>query len=155
MAGDSGSAPVVVDLCSGSGAIALSLADEVPGAVVHAVEVDPGALRWAERNLAGSGVLLHAGDLDDALPELDGEVDVVVCNPPYIPLEAWESVAPEVRDHDPATALWSGAGRARRDASAGAYGGPVAARRRRARCRARRRPGGECPGSLPGQRQMG
>ena len=42
----------------------------------------------------------------DALAELDGTVDVVVSNPPYIPLEAWESVAPEVRDHDPALALW-------------------------------------------------
>ena len=44
----------------------------------------------------------------DAFPELDGTVDVVVCNPPYIPLEAFESVAPEARDHDPALALWSG-----------------------------------------------
>ena len=44
----------------------------------------------------------------DAFPELDGGVDVVVCNPPYIPLEAWASVAPEARDHDPALALWSG-----------------------------------------------
>ena len=44
----------------------------------------------------------------DAFPDLDGTVDVVVCNPPYIPLEAFESVAPEARDHDPALALWSG-----------------------------------------------
>jgi release factor glutamine methyltransferase len=108
-AGEPERAPVVVDLCTGSGAIALSVAHEVPGAEVHAVELDPGAVAWAERNLAGSGVHLVRGDLADALPELDGTVDVVVCNPPYIPLEAWESVAPEVRDHDPATALWSGA----------------------------------------------
>lgn len=100
--------PVVVDLCSGSGAIALSVAHEVPGAIVHAVELDPGAHAWAERNLIGTAVTLHLGDLADALPELDGTVDVVVCNPPYIPLDAWESVAPEVRDHDPAAALWSG-----------------------------------------------
>jgi release factor glutamine methyltransferase len=45
----------------------------------------------------------------DAFPELDGTVDVVVSNPPYIPLDAFESVAPEARDHDPALALWSGA----------------------------------------------
>ncbi len=44
----------------------------------------------------------------DAFPDLDGTVDVVACNPPYIPLEAFESVAPEARDHDPALALWSG-----------------------------------------------
>ncbi|RLV51025.1 peptide chain release factor N(5)-glutamine methyltransferase [Nocardioides mangrovicus] len=100
--------PVVVDLGTGSGAIALSVATEVAEAAVHAVEVDPDAHAWAERNLAGSGVELHRGDLADALPELDGTVDVVVSNPPYIPLEAWESVAREVRDHDPATALWSG-----------------------------------------------
>jgi release factor glutamine methyltransferase len=100
--------PVVVDLCTGSGAIALSVATEVPGAVVHAVELDPGAVGWARRNLAGSGVALHEQDMAEAVPELNGTVDVVVCNPPYIPLEAWESVAPEARDHDPALALWSG-----------------------------------------------
>lgn len=100
--------PVVVDLCTGSGAIAASIADEVPDAEVHAVELDEGALRWAERNLAGTGVHLWAGDLADALPDLDGRVDVVVCNPPYIPLGAWESVAPEARDHDPHLALFSG-----------------------------------------------
>jgi release factor glutamine methyltransferase len=100
--------PVVVDLGAGSGAIAMSIAHEVPGAIVHAVELDPDAHAWAERNLAGTGVGLHLANLADALPELDGTVDVVVCNPPYIPLDAWESVAPEVRDHDPSAALWSG-----------------------------------------------
>lgn len=104
-----GGAPVVVDLCTGSGAIALSVATEVPGAAVHAVELDEPAHRWAERNLAGSGVELRQGDMDDAFPELDGTVDVVVANPPYIPLDAYESVAPEARDHDPSLALWSGA----------------------------------------------
>ena len=101
-------APVVVDLCTGSGAIALSVAHEVPAAIVHAVEVDPGAHAWAEANLTGTGVHLSLADMADALPELDGTVDVVVCNPPYIPLDAWESVAREARDHDPAAALWSG-----------------------------------------------
>ncbi|MDQ6642201.1 MAG: peptide chain release factor N(5)-glutamine methyltransferase [Actinomycetota bacterium] len=100
--------PLVVDLCAGSGAIALSVAHEVPGAVVHAVELDPGAHAWAERNLRDSGVALHLAHLADALAELDSTVDVVVCNPPYIPLDAWESVAAEARDHDPAAALWSG-----------------------------------------------
>jgi release factor glutamine methyltransferase len=100
--------PVVVDLCTGSGAIAKAVADEVPGADVHAVEMDPAAHGWAERNLAGTGVDLRHGDMATAFEDLVGEVDVVVCNPPYIPLEAWESVAPEARDHDPALALWSG-----------------------------------------------
>jgi release factor glutamine methyltransferase len=105
---EAGKAPVVVDLCTGSGAIALAVATELPAAEVHAVELDPGAVAWAERNLAGSGVDLRAGDMAEAFPELDGTVDVVISNPPYIPLEAWESVTAEVRDHDPALALWSG-----------------------------------------------
>ncbi|WP_148574647.1 peptide chain release factor N(5)-glutamine methyltransferase [Nocardioides caldifontis] len=105
---DAGRVPVVVDLCTGSGAIALSVATEVPTAEVHAVELDEGAAAWAERNLAGTGVRLRQGDMADAFPELDGSVDVVVANPPYIPLEAYESVPPEVRDHDPSAALWSG-----------------------------------------------
>lgn len=101
-------APVVVDLCTGSGAIAKAVAHEVPAARVHAVELDPDAHRWAERNLAGTGVDLRQGDMATAFDDLDGQVDVVVCNPPYIPLEAWESVALEARDHDPHLALFSG-----------------------------------------------
>jgi release factor glutamine methyltransferase len=101
-------APVVVDLCTGSGAIAAALADEVPQARVHAVELSPEAHAWAERNLAGTGVDLRLGDAFTAFDDLLGEVDVVVCNPPYVPLEAWESVAPEARDHDPHLALFSG-----------------------------------------------
>lgn len=100
--------PVVVDLCTGSGAIARAVADEVPDAEVHAVELDEGALAWAERNLSGTGVDLRHGDLATAFEDLAGTVDVVVCNPPYIPLEAWESVAAEARDHDPHLALFSG-----------------------------------------------
>ncbi|WP_030545795.1 peptide chain release factor N(5)-glutamine methyltransferase [Streptomyces albus] len=100
--------PLIVDLCSGSGAIALALAQEVPRSRVHAVELDEGALRWARRNVEGSRVTLHQGNAFDALPELDGQVDLVVSNPPYIPLTEWEYVAPEARDHDPELALFSG-----------------------------------------------
>ena len=103
-----GRVPVVVDLCTGSGAMALSLAQEVPGTQVHAVELDEHAHGWASRNLEGSGVDLRQGDMADAFPDLDGTVDVIVCNPPYIPLEAYESVEAEARDHDPDLALWSG-----------------------------------------------
>ncbi|MGN6721548.1 MAG: peptide chain release factor N(5)-glutamine methyltransferase [Marmoricola sp.] len=103
-----GRVPIVVDLCTGSGAIAKSIAHEVPTAVVHAIELDEAAYSWAERNLADTGVRLVRGDLASAFPDLDGTVDVVVCNPPYIPLEAWESVAREARDHDPHLALFSG-----------------------------------------------
>jgi release factor glutamine methyltransferase len=104
-----GGSPVVVDLCTGSGVIAKALVHEVPNARVHAVELDEAAYHWAEQNLAGTGVDLRGGDFATAFDDLAGTVDVVVCNPPYVPLEAWESVAPEARDHDPHLALFSGA----------------------------------------------
>jgi release factor glutamine methyltransferase len=99
--------PVVVDLGTGSGAIARAVADEVPHARVHAVELDPAAHGWAARNLAGTQVDLRQGDLGSAFDDLAGTVDVVVSNPPYIPHEAWESVGAEVRDHDPHLALYA------------------------------------------------
>jgi release factor glutamine methyltransferase len=99
--------PVVVDLGTGSGAIAKAVAHEVPAARVHAVELDERAHAWAARNLDGTGVDLRQGDLAVAFDDLAGSVDVVVSNPPYIPHEAWESVAAEVRDHDPDLALYA------------------------------------------------
>ncbi len=109
-----GPRPVVVDLCSGSGAIALAVASEVPDAQVHAVEVDPVALRWLTRNAdlrhaAGApGIGIHLGDARQALPELDGRVDVVVSNPPYVASHELAATDPEVRDHDPRVALLAG-----------------------------------------------
>ncbi len=103
----SGRKPAVVDLGTGSGAIALAVATEVRSARVHAVEADPGAHEWAARNSAGSGVDLRLGDMAQALADLDGGVDVVVSNPPYIPAGA-HIRDPEVAAHDPALALWSG-----------------------------------------------
>jgi release factor glutamine methyltransferase len=100
--------PVAVDLCTGSGAIALAVATEVPAATVHAVEISEVAYEYALRNLSGTGVDLRCGDVADAFADLDGAVDVVVANPPYIPLTAFASVEPEARDHDPPEALWSG-----------------------------------------------
>ena len=102
-------APVVVDLCTGSGAIALAVADEVPDARVYAVELGEDAHAWAERNVAdtGLGVDLRHGDATTAFPELEGAVDVVVSNPPYIPL-GMVPLDPEVRDHDPELALYGG-----------------------------------------------
>ncbi len=107
-------APVVVDLGAGSGAIALSIAHEHPGARVTAVERDPVAIDWTRHNAglrAAAGdtpVTVVAGDMTDPslLAELDGAVDVVVSNPPYVPDGA---VLPrEVSDHDPSLALWGG-----------------------------------------------
>jgi release factor glutamine methyltransferase len=100
-------APVLVDLGTGSGAIARAIVDEAPHARVHAVELDPAAHAWALRNLAGTGVDLRQGDLGSAFDDLARTVDVVVSNPPYIPHEAWESIGVEVRDHDPQLALYA------------------------------------------------
>ena len=101
--------PVAVDLGTGSGAIALSMATEVPHARVVAIERSPEALAWASRNVRrlGAEVDLREGDLADAAPELDGRVSVVASNPPYIPDDAVPRT-PEVRLHDPAEALFGG-----------------------------------------------
>jgi release factor glutamine methyltransferase len=104
--------PVAVDLGAGSGAIALSIAQEVPRTRVHAVEHDPQAYMHATRNVEAiderGRVRLHLADFADALTDLNGTVDLVVSNPPYIPMSEWEYVPPDVRDHDPPDALWGG-----------------------------------------------
>lgn len=100
--------PMIVDLCTGSGAIALALAQEVPRSRVHAVELSEDALRWTRKNVEGSRVDLRQGDALTSFPDLDGQVDLVISNPPYIPLTEWEYVQPEARDHDPELALFSG-----------------------------------------------
>ena len=99
--------PRVIDLGTGSGAIAGSIAHEVPGAEVVAVEFSEFAHAWAQKNLAPLGVELVRGDLRDALPERSGTFDVVVSNPPYIPSEAIPN-EPEVALHDPPEALYGG-----------------------------------------------
>jgi release factor glutamine methyltransferase len=107
--------PLVVDLCSGSGAIALAVAHEVPAARVVAVERSPAALAWLRRNAADR---VAAGDRPievvtadvtdpDLLPELVGRVDVLLCNPPYVPRAV--VVPPEVAAHDPDEAVFGGA----------------------------------------------
>ena len=103
--------PTLVDLCTGSGTIAFSLAHEFPRAVVHAVELDPAALDWTRRNAdrLGLPVELHLGDAAHALPEYDGRLDLVVSNPPYVAAHEVAGVDPEVRDHDPEVALVAGA----------------------------------------------
>ena len=107
-------APLLVDLCTGSGTIALALANEVPGATVHAVEQDEGALVWSRRNAANRvaagdpEIHLHLGSAEDALPQLDGTVDLVASNPPYVALDEKHLTDPEVVDHDPGIALWGG-----------------------------------------------
>ncbi|MDR0945988.1 MAG: peptide chain release factor N(5)-glutamine methyltransferase [Bifidobacteriaceae bacterium] len=96
---------IAVDLCTGSGALAAAIASEVPRARVWAVEIDHDAFTWAERNLEDTGVTLVLGDAATALPELDGTVDLVVANPPYIAPNQVPT-QPEVRDYDPPVALY-------------------------------------------------
>jgi release factor glutamine methyltransferase len=109
---------IAVDLCAGSGAIALSLALEVPGTTVHAVELSDDAFKWLTHNVVDhaakleavdSHVIVHHGNAGDRalLVELSNQVDALVSNPPYIPSEMIPR-DPEARDHDPAIALFSG-----------------------------------------------
>lgn len=100
--------PLIVDLCTGSGALALALAERWPDARVLAVDNSPAALEFARRNAAGTRVEVLDADVTapDLLPELDGQVDLLVSNPPYIPEAA--VLEPEVAEHDPATALFGG-----------------------------------------------
>lgn len=106
--------PLVVDLCTGSGALALAVAHARPDAQVHAVELQPAALSWARHNAdarAAGGdtpVVLYAGDVAEpgVLGALDGMADLVLCNPPYVPCSA--AVTPEVALHDPPVAVFAG-----------------------------------------------
>lgn len=109
---------IAVELCAGSGAMAISMATEVPGAQVYAVEKSLDAFRWLELNAEiyakeiqamGSSLTVIHGDATEVrdLQELVGTVTVVVSNPPYIP-DAMVPKEPEVRDHDPYMALFGG-----------------------------------------------
>lgn len=106
-----GARPLVVDLCTGTGAIAVAVATEVPAARVVGVDLSGQAVALAARNAAEAGVAvrLEVGDVRDPalLADLAGAADVVVANPPYIPPDA-EPAEPEVRDHDPDLALYGG-----------------------------------------------
>jgi release factor glutamine methyltransferase len=108
-----GASPLVVDLCTGSGAIAVAVAVEVPAARVVAVELDPLAHAWARRNVdaLAPDVDLREGNAVGAdtrvLADLAGQVDVVVVNPPYVP-DGARPVDPEVAEHDPHVALYGG-----------------------------------------------
>ena len=102
--------PLCVDLCTGSGTIALAIASEVPEAKVLAIDLDSEALMWAERNARRHNldVAFHHGDVAAAFPELGGQLDLVVSNPPYVATGELDLVKPEVRDHDPVVALHAG-----------------------------------------------
>jgi len=100
--------PVLVDLCTGSAALALALSKFWPDARIVAVDDSDDALAYARRNVVRTTIELLRGDVTDPalLPELDGQVDLLVANPPYIPDRA--TLEPEVAQHDPPHALFGG-----------------------------------------------
>ena len=101
---------VIVDLCCGSGALAAALAAAVPGAGVHAADIDPAAVRCARRNLAAAAGQVHQGDLFAPLPAaLRGRVDLLLANVPYVPTGEVGLLPPEARDHEARVALDGGA----------------------------------------------
>jgi release factor glutamine methyltransferase len=103
--------PIAVDLCTGSGAIAISLATEVPNARVYAWELNPDSESYLRENISAHGNAVHLtmGDIaeDEPFKDLVGKVSVVISNPPYIPVGAIPRDV-EVREHDPALALYGG-----------------------------------------------
>ncbi|SOX55363.1 peptide chain release factor N(5)-glutamine methyltransferase [Mycobacterium ahvazicum] len=101
-------APVIVDLCTGSGALAVALARHRPTARVIAIDDSDAALDYARRNVEGTAVELVRADVTEQglLPELDGRVDLVVANPPYVPDDV--ALDPEVAQYDPAHAVFGG-----------------------------------------------
>lgn len=100
---------VIVDVCTGSGALAVALATLRPHASVTGVDADPRALDYARRNAATTGAQMVEGDVadDTLLAGMAGSVDLVVSNPPYVPTGA--GLEPEVAEHDPAHAVFGGA----------------------------------------------
>ncbi|MEZ0071352.1 putative protein N(5)-glutamine methyltransferase [Planotetraspora sp. GP83] len=106
----SGRSPVVVDLCCGSGAVGAALAAALDRVDLHAVDMDPAAVRCARRNVAAAGGHVYEGDLYEPLPAtLRGRVDILVASAPYVPTGAIRLLPPEARIHEPPMALDGGA----------------------------------------------
>lgn len=106
-----GPARVVVDMCTGSGCLGIALAATHPGTDLHLTDVSSDALDVAEANADRNGVVASTwrGDCFDALPvSLRGHIDCFVANPPYVPEHQLAELEPQVRDHEPATALIAG-----------------------------------------------
>lgn len=99
----------VVELCAGSGAITAAIGGELGGVELHAVELDPVAFEFLKLNLAGRPVDARLGDMADAFSDLNGTVDLVIANPPYVPTTLRPFLPTDVVDHDPSLALFSGA----------------------------------------------
>lgn len=106
--------PLVVDVCTGSGCIACSVASELPGAKVIATDIAPEAVQLARENAQALGVdervKVLACDLGAGVPDrFEGRIDLVISNPPYVPSGIMGEIPSEVRDFEPALALDGGA----------------------------------------------
>lgn len=111
IAGDAVGGPraIVVDLCCGSGAVGVAVAAALDRADLHAVDIDPAAVRCARRNVAAVGGRAYEGDLYRPLPAaVRGRVDLLVANAPYVPTAAVGLLPPEARVHEPLVALDGG-----------------------------------------------
>lgn len=97
-----------VELCAGSGAVTRSIVRELGGVVAWAVEISDQALPWLRQNLAGTGATVVHADIVGALPELEGSIDAIIVNPPYIPETMRGHLPPDVEGHDPELALFAG-----------------------------------------------
>ncbi len=104
-----GSSRVVVDLCCGTGAVGAALAGALDGIELHAVDIDPAAVRCARRNLIDVQATVYEGDLYAPLPaRLQRRVDVIVVNAPYVPSDEIALMPPEARLYEPLVALDGG-----------------------------------------------
>lgn len=108
--------PLIADVCTGSGCVAVALAMQLPGARVIATDISPAALTLAAENIdlhaVGDRIELREGDLLEPVARDDrlaGRLDYVVSNPPYIPDDEWADVPTNVRAHEPEIALRGGA----------------------------------------------
>lgn len=103
------SRPLIVDVGTGSGCIAISLALEIPGARLIATDLSRHALGVARRNAARHGVSDRITFVETSfLDGIEADVDVIVSNPPYVPSVSQRGLTPEVRDYEPAVALFGG-----------------------------------------------
>jgi release factor glutamine methyltransferase len=105
-----GEIPVIVDLCCGTGALGLAVANGLGGwAQLHAADLDPAAVACARRNVEPAGGRVYVGDLFGALPDgLRGRIDILICNAPYVPTGDVAFLPAEARDHEPLVALDGG-----------------------------------------------
>jgi release factor glutamine methyltransferase len=103
------SGAVVLDLCCGCGAVGIAICSAIEGAELYAADIDPAAVRNAQRNFEVSGGRAFEGDLFDPLPDaLRGRVDILSANVPYVPTEAIPLLPPEARDFEPLASLDGG-----------------------------------------------